>query len=75
MIIIYRHQISLRILSAFNPLQPGVAFLYPLDVFRGDRKATLGCNGLSKLNEHLFHLEITRKPLMILEEIKLINSN
>ena len=43
----------------FNPLQPGVAFLYPLrtlenlqktfrfsDVFRGYRKATLGCNGL-----------------------------
>ena len=40
-----------------NPLQPSVAFLYPLkisenlwfsDVFRGYRKATLGCNGLNK---------------------------
>ena len=41
----------------FNPLQPGVAFLYPpeniwrfSDVFRGYRKATPGCNGLTSLN-------------------------
>ena len=36
--------------TVFNPLQPGVTFLYPLktppDVFRGYRKATPGCNGL-----------------------------
>ena len=30
----------------FNPLQLSVAFLYP-DVFRGYRKATPGCNGLT----------------------------
>ena len=45
----------------FNPLQPYVAFLYPLktyqitfrfsDVFRGYRKATPGCNGL-KYKDH-----------------------
>ena len=43
-----------------NPLQPGVAFLYTpgkyrktfrfSDVFRGYRKATPDCNGLSFLN-------------------------
>ena len=39
----------------FNPLQPGVAFLYPLktfrfsDVFRGYKKATPGCNGIKNV--------------------------
>ena len=32
-----------------NPLQPGVALLYPLkNIFRGYRKETPGCNGLNK---------------------------
>ena len=41
----------------FKPLQPGVAYLYPLktseylQVFRGYRQATPSCNGLSKLFE------------------------
>ena len=39
--------------NLLNPLQPGIAFLYPLKTsggkekfFRGYRKATPGCNGL-----------------------------
>ena len=53
---IMSNTIFLYLLSMFNPLQPSVAFLYPLkkirkplgfsDVFKGYRKATLGCNGL-----------------------------
>ena len=47
---------------SINPLQPGVAFLYPLKtseklkvcyVFGGYRKATLGCNGFKRR----FHCE------------------
>ena len=54
-----RLQISFLILSELNPLQPSVAFLYPLknqktfsfyDVFRKYRKATPGYNGLSEQN-------------------------
>ena len=33
----------------FNPLQPNVAFLYPLKT-SGYRKATPGCNGLNRCN-------------------------
>ena len=46
----------------FNPLQPGVAFLYPLknqetsrfsNIFRGYRKARPTCNGLNSTIETL----------------------
>ena len=54
---IKRCQSFLSSRSLFNPLQPGVAFLYPWKhqktlkfVFRGYKKATPGCNGLNKHN-------------------------
>ena len=46
-----------------NPLQCGVAFLYPLkssENLQGYRKATPGCNGLVK--EKLFINRLTIKP-------------
>ena len=48
-----------RTFDLINPLSPDVAFLFPQkilenlyrfsDVFRGYRKATLGCNGLKNI--------------------------
>ena len=55
-----------------NPLQSGVAFLYPWkhqkifrfsDVFKGYRKATLDCNGLIKESWCLFNDEFLRMLL------------
>ena len=51
----------------FNPLQPSVAFLYPLktsehqrfsDIFRGYKKATLGCNGLMTIVYGTFNIKL-----------------
>ena len=36
--------------NLLNPLQPSVAFLYPLKTSRGYTKATPGCNGLNALS-------------------------
>ena len=51
----------------FNPLQPSVAFLYPLkrsekqgfsDIFKGYKKATLGCNGLMTIVYGTFNIKL-----------------
>ena len=62
-------QFHKTLVTRFNPLQPGVAFLYPLktsenlkvsDVFRGYRKATPSCNGLT---DSVLHFVINGIPL------------
>ena len=50
-----------------DPLQPGVAFLYPLKTenIRGYRKATAVCNGLSSLDhvKYFFIIILFRQKL------------
>ena len=49
---------------SFNPLQPGVAFLYSLKAsenLRGYRKTTPGCNRLSKLENYIQLVYILQK--------------
>ena len=54
----FENYVELAKSFSINPLQPSFAFLYPLktfrfsDVFRGYRKATPGCSGLSTLSLH-----------------------
>ena len=57
--------------SDINPLQPSVAFPYPLKtsenlVFSGYRKATTACNGLISLRHILFKFQaLKRSPVQI----------
>ena len=44
--------VVLKIIWVFNPLQPGVAFLYPLKTLE-NLKVTPGCNGL-KVTDYVF---------------------
>ena len=57
------HNIYQESLDSFNPLQPDVAFLYPL---RGYRKATPGRNGLRHVNMKL--KKMNGKKLTILQK-------